>query len=685
MPHQNEAQIIALYVLPMITGSISFLGSSTICVSIMTSNNKFNTPYRRLVFGLSIADVIQSFSMILGAFAIPQGSHGSLWAKGNTLSCNIQGLSLHIGFAGVPMYTLSLCLYYLCIIKMNMNDADFSKRVEPYLHLIGILWTFAGGAACWMSGSFNVLEAGNMCWYTPLPADCVSNDEIECIRGQAAFTYGWIFGGSNFVTLCGIIYCLNGVCRAVVAQEKRNDKYRFRGSLVPGGPEERQGGFTRRVSVAVSSLRKSSNGGSMGTRMSQAISSLLSSGHENDQATDALATYTMRSLRKSMARRRETMTQASLYIAAFIWTCCWAYLYGFLVTIGVGAPYIISILLAIFYPLGGFLNLIVYTRLKVNAVQKKRPDFSKLKAFCRVIMAGGDIPDQSALDSRELRSKSNCSDQRKMSSRSENSEDMQQSCQTLRKQRQSRISFRSSMRSSARSSAHSGVSTEEIKEEIRSPSEWKVKVPSEVSLRPNLPSIISGKMFDECNASKEKTSSYYSPIESLPYTKLDLERSCGQEDGTEVNLRSDEELQFHMSNLTIGSELSNNDLNPITMEGKNETNEQMIPISSCSNLKNLGDNIDLDNAEIVNARPQDALGSLSKPLEEDCGHISAEEPKSNMRSRPNSSAEDIRELLFLEASRRNYRDVPINTMVQDIIAVCSGETKDLESGSMSTD
>ena len=164
--HSN-AKIVALYICPMITGSISLIGSSTISLVILLSAGaKFSNPFRRLIFGLSIMDVIQSLAMICGPFALPKDMDGVLWSNGNTATCNVQGFALHVGFAGVPMYTLSLSVYYLCAVKLNMNDRTFAKGVEPYLHAGSIIWTFAGGIACWSSGSFNMMRSGNMCCYT---------------------------------------------------------------------------------------------------------------------------------------------------------------------------------------------------------------------------------------------------------------------------------------------------------------------------------------------------------------------------------------------------------------------------------------------------------------------------------------------------------------------------------------
>ena len=198
----SSSQSIALYVSPMITGTFSLIGSATIAITILQSAQRLGTPFKRIIFGLSIMDIIQSIAMIAGPFSLPSKNEGVLWSYGNQATCDTQGFFLHVGFAGVPMYMLTLTVYYLNTVKFNMKDKEFSRRLEPWLHFMSIGWTVGGGIACWISGSFNMMEAGNICWYSPSPYDCVAKDDIPCDRGRRAFTFGWVFGGSNFLTLC---------------------------------------------------------------------------------------------------------------------------------------------------------------------------------------------------------------------------------------------------------------------------------------------------------------------------------------------------------------------------------------------------------------------------------------------------------------------------------------------------
>eukprot|EP00553_Chaetoceros_curvisetus_P001335 CAMPEP_0204622506 /NCGR_PEP_ID=MMETSP0717-20131115/8152_1 /ASSEMBLY_ACC=CAM_ASM_000666 /TAXON_ID=230516 /ORGANISM="Chaetoceros curvisetus" /LENGTH=90 /DNA_ID=CAMNT_0051637237 /DNA_START=872 /DNA_END=1141 /DNA_ORIENTATION=- len=47
-----------------------------------------------------------------------------------------------------------------------------------------------------------------------------------------------------------------------------------------------------------------------------------------------------------------------------------------------------------FFPLGGFLNILVYTRPKVASLRRTHPECSRIRGFWMVLHAGGEIPDE---------------------------------------------------------------------------------------------------------------------------------------------------------------------------------------------------------------------------------------------------------------------------------------------------
>ena len=57
------------------------------------------------------------------------------------------------------------------------------------------------------------------------------------------------------------------------------------------------------------------------------------------------------------------------------------------------APYPVMVQWAIFAPLGGFFNILVYTRPKVSTLRRRRPEYWWFQAFWMVVKVGGEVPD----------------------------------------------------------------------------------------------------------------------------------------------------------------------------------------------------------------------------------------------------------------------------------------------------
>jgi len=75
---------------------------------------------------------------------------------------------------------------------------------------------------------------------------------------------------------------------------------------------------------------------------------------------------------------KQSLVQSSLYIASFFiclqltssWTWC----------------------ISIFWPLGGFFNILIYTRPKVSRYKDSNPEYSRLYVFLIIVLSGGEVP-----------------------------------------------------------------------------------------------------------------------------------------------------------------------------------------------------------------------------------------------------------------------------------------------------
>lgn len=129
-------------IIPRITGPISAVSSALIIFIILRSNVKLTTIYHRLIFGMSIADVISSIAMACSTVPMPKDMvykqiQGTV--LGNIQTCEAQGFIMTYGLCISFSYNFVLCTYYLCSINWKMTEATIRKRVEPFFHFVAII------------------------------------------------------------------------------------------------------------------------------------------------------------------------------------------------------------------------------------------------------------------------------------------------------------------------------------------------------------------------------------------------------------------------------------------------------------------------------------------------------------------------------------------------------------------
>lgn len=142
---------IAFATCQIIFAGISFVASTIIAIMVGKSTRLGNgmrrnasslrtSPYHRIVFGLSISDMLQSFSLILGPFSAPEYVSQALWGAGNDFTCRINSFMFYnMGSTNTPLYIFFLCYYFLCRIKRHMTDNTFSQKIEWKLHALSLL------------------------------------------------------------------------------------------------------------------------------------------------------------------------------------------------------------------------------------------------------------------------------------------------------------------------------------------------------------------------------------------------------------------------------------------------------------------------------------------------------------------------------------------------------------------
>lgn len=178
---------MTLALLPKFTGFLSLMGSAFIFQDIVFHKN-FYRVYHRLVLGLSCADIVASIVNILSTWPIPEGSKGVFLASGTTQTCTAQGFFNELGNLCTPLYNLSLCAYYVLVIRGGWTENEIKSRVEPIMHIVPIATAFLIAILGIPFTLYN--NSGWLCWIATYPGGC--HKDGTCTRGEHANIFRWV-------------------------------------------------------------------------------------------------------------------------------------------------------------------------------------------------------------------------------------------------------------------------------------------------------------------------------------------------------------------------------------------------------------------------------------------------------------------------------------------------------------
>jgi hypothetical protein len=380
----NNSQVISLSVTPMVTGCASFIASSTIIVTILRSNLKLTTIYRRLVFMISIFDLFQSLSQLTGSFTMPANT-GWL-AIGNGLTCSLGGCFSVLGNLGAMIYSFTLTVYFFLVIQIEMNEDLIQQRFEPFLHGFPILYSTFVSVFIFTTKSYN--PAGSVCWIASRPENCRNDPDVDCESTGDPDFLKWIVGGPLFIFFFLNSTMLVCICIKVSRQTKKSQAYRL--SWIASAP-------TRPTPEQNQDQKSSKN---------RYCPSLCCSRKKKDTAAEIVSPLAARLSRPSQAsiqRLKELCNRAVAYIIGFVFTYTFTLIYRILgVHSNSPPPFTIIILSRFFYPLQGLFNVLVFTYPHVASYRRNHTSHSWFQAFWEVVKSGGDS-DQTATTGRGRR------------------------------------------------------------------------------------------------------------------------------------------------------------------------------------------------------------------------------------------------------------------------------------------
>jgi len=151
------------------TGSVSTIASACLIVHNLQSHHGIlvsTITYHRLVFGLSITDILSSFAHALGSTMVPKEMNFFLpGAQGNMPTCTAQGFHYTVGIIATNLYNCSICFYYLEVIRYNKKDEYIRNKLEPWFHVISIIIPLVVGFIFMTMKAYNLYDS--VCFMVP--------------------------------------------------------------------------------------------------------------------------------------------------------------------------------------------------------------------------------------------------------------------------------------------------------------------------------------------------------------------------------------------------------------------------------------------------------------------------------------------------------------------------------------
>ena len=142
---------------------MSFSSSSFLCFTIWRSPNRLSSPYSRIIFGLSIADIFQSTGLLLGQVLSPADTTDAIFSRGTVTSCEAIGYIFIVGSVAILWYTLFLTYYFLRRVKYKKKPHEFAQHEEYYISLFIWIYPFVLAVTALKLEQINATRYGSTC------------------------------------------------------------------------------------------------------------------------------------------------------------------------------------------------------------------------------------------------------------------------------------------------------------------------------------------------------------------------------------------------------------------------------------------------------------------------------------------------------------------------------------------
>ncbi|GFH49927.1 hypothetical protein CTEN210_06403 [Chaetoceros tenuissimus] len=337
---------------------------------IRNSPRGLKSPYSRIIFGLSIGDIIKSSALFSSVFAAPKDTPDSAFAIGTTESCDAIGCIQLLGILLTIFYLLFLIYYFFRRINGQVLPQNFARREEKYVHILIWFIALAFPFIVLVKKAFNPVIYGATCSITSRPFGCGGKpgeeDYIECTRGQSAPKLSKIYAamlGMSFLILLGL---LTAITCHVYSIERTLSNSSDMGKVKSESHNE--------------------------TPSQENADNNLSNEEFCDEESKREKVKISKDNQKNNSLTKKSFKQALFYVLTFITTFGAPIIgYGIIGLSNTNAVVAIWILSVFFSPYGIFL-ILIYTKPKVDKLSEMFPGSSWHSRFSVVLFAGGEVP-----------------------------------------------------------------------------------------------------------------------------------------------------------------------------------------------------------------------------------------------------------------------------------------------------
>jgi hypothetical protein len=396
--HLSDTQEQALAILPIPSAILSIFGSSIIIyIAVLSRKQRKWTPYIRLLFVMSVFDIISSVILSVATILRPRETSPRLWSFGNDATCSAVGFFNQVSAISI-FYNGMLSFYFLLTTRYGFSNDYIAAKLECWAHLLSVGLPFACACVAAGFGFYGEVTSGMGCWVSSYPK---CDDKKSCI----SIIIRTMSYGLPFMALFLCLVINNTIILLYVRQQIR--PFRRKQTISTGS--------------AASCRDYSSSSSKEDYTFSDPDARMLESDRESPESfskrqdilggVECLPQETVsedtvgRKLfvhRKDQARRlRLVSSQAFLYVAAYLVCNVWTGVVGAM-EYGRATTeeememlvrfYKVFVLQSVLTPLSGLFNMLVFIRPKYMISRHKYPNETRRWAVRRAIFRSDVMP-----------------------------------------------------------------------------------------------------------------------------------------------------------------------------------------------------------------------------------------------------------------------------------------------------